>query len=111
MAQCTWAFLTDLGTRQRACQNATGGLSHLLVEANRDPAMLAASRYPLFLQRRIAGPMVIANAQRPLSFGSAGNTRRLDHVVAAHLSAHNNTLRWRRRLWPAHWISRLSASA
>ena len=64
-------ILTDLGHASEHVKTQLAGCHTLLVEANHDPAMLAASRYPLFLQRRIAPPMVTWPIQRPLSFGSA----------------------------------------
>ena len=61
------------------------------MEANHDPAMLAASRYPLFLQRRIAGPYGhIANTATAELLAALKHPS-LGHVEAAHLSAHNNT--------------------
>lgn len=84
---------TDLGHAPLAVQVALQGCQALLLEANHDPDLLAASPYPAFLRRRIAGPHGhLSNAQ------AAELLRRLAHpglgpVVAAHLSAQNNTPR------------------
>ena len=104
-------ILTDLGHASEHVKTQLAGCHTLLVEANHDPAMLAASRYPLFLQRRIAGPYGHMANTATAELLAALKHPSLGHVVAAHLSAHNNTPRWRRRPWPARWIGRLSASA
>jgi phosphoribosyl 1,2-cyclic phosphodiesterase len=63
----------------------------LVLEANHDEGMLWAGPYPPWLCQRIAG-----NTGH-LSNRAAGQlvrdtvTRRLGHLVLAHLSAHNNT--------------------
>ena len=66
------------------------GCHALLIEANHDPDMLAASRYPPFLKRRVGG--LYGHLANP---ATAEILRAVQHdslrcVVAAHLSAQNN---------------------
>ncbi|AYM95616.1 MBL fold metallo-hydrolase [Acidovorax sp. 1608163] len=83
--------LTDLGHASAHVKEQLAGCHTLMLEANHDPQMLEASRYPAFLKRRISG-----------KYGHLANTaaaellRALQHpglacVIAAHLSAQNNT--------------------
>jgi phosphoribosyl 1,2-cyclic phosphodiesterase len=84
-------LLTDAGSVTPSMTEALAGCSALILECNHDPAMLAAGRYPWPLKQRIAGPL------GHLDNDSAGQLLRqlagprLRHVVAAHLSAENNT--------------------
>lgn len=83
-------ILTDLGHATSHMLQQLAGCHALLIEANHDPQMLAASRYPAFLQRRVGGDFGhLANS------ATADILRALKHpglqcVVAAHLSAQNN---------------------
>ncbi|MDO5652814.1 MAG: MBL fold metallo-hydrolase [Brachymonas sp.] len=81
---------TDLG---HATPHVIRHLQHchaLVLESNHDPDMLAASTYPAFLKRRVAGQ------EGHLSNGAAAELLAtlqhgaLGHVVAAHLSLQNN---------------------
>lgn len=82
--------VTDLGHATPHVLQHLAGCHALLLEANHDPQMLADSRYPAFLKRRIGGPHGhLANA------AAADILRVLRHaglrqVVAAHLSERNN---------------------
>lgn len=84
------ALLTDLGHASAHVLQHLAGCHALLLEANHDPQLLAASRYPLFLQRRVGGDY------GHLANGAAAEILRavrhpgLQCVVAAHLSAQNN---------------------
>lgn len=82
--------LTDLGHASEHVLQQLQGLHALMIEANHDPDLLQASRYPLFLKRRVGG-----------LYGHLANTttaeilQALRHpglrmVVAAHLSRQNN---------------------
>ncbi len=83
--------LTDLGHASEHVKTQLAGCHTLFVEANHDLAMLEASRYPQFLKRRIAGHYGhMANS------AAAELLSQLKHpglacVIAAHLSAQNNT--------------------
>lgn len=82
--------LTDLGHASDHVLQQLAGCHALMVEANHDPDLLAASSYPTFLKRRVGGRFGhLANA------ASAQLVRAVMHpglqcVVAAHLSARNN---------------------
>lgn len=82
--------LTDLGHASDHVLAQLQGCHALMIEANHDPEMLNASRYPAFLKRRVGGPY------GHLANGTAADILRkvrhpgLQRVVAAHLSAQNN---------------------
>ena len=82
--------MTDLGHASDHVLRQLEGCHALMIEANHDPEMLAASSYPAFLKRRVGGRFGhLANA------ASAEILRNVVHpglrcVVAAHLSARNN---------------------
>lgn len=90
-ARTRLGLLTDLGHASAHVLEQLQGCDALMIEANHDPEMLDASRYPPFLKRRVAGPYGhLANA------ATADILRAIQHsglrcVVAAHLSAKNNT--------------------
>ncbi|MBU1351591.1 MAG: MBL fold metallo-hydrolase [Gammaproteobacteria bacterium] len=82
--------MTDLGHASEHVLRQLEGCHALMIEANHDPELLAASSYPAFLKRRVGGRFGhLANA------ASADILRAVMHpglrcVVAAHLSARNN---------------------
>ncbi|MFN4118375.1 MBL fold metallo-hydrolase [Acidovorax sp.] len=82
--------MTDLGHASDHVLRQLEGCHALMIEANHDPDLLAASSYPTFLKRRVGGRFGhLANA------ASADIVRAVRHdglqcVVAAHLSARNN---------------------
>lgn len=85
------AVLTDLGHASTHVLQQLHGCHALMIEANHDPGMLQASRYPPFLKRRVAGPYGhLANAATAEILRAVQHAG-LRHVVAAHLSARNNT--------------------
>ncbi|PJI96920.1 phosphoribosyl 1,2-cyclic phosphodiesterase [Acidovorax sp. 69] len=86
-----FGVLTDLGHATAHVLQQLQGCHALMIEANHDPAMLEASRYPPFLKRRVGGLYGhLANAATAEILRSVQHTG-LRKVVAAHLSAHNNT--------------------
>lgn len=82
--------ITDLGHASDHVLRQLEGCHALMIEANHDPELLAASNYPAFLKRRVGGRFGhLTNA------ASADILRAVMHsglkcVVAAHLSARNN---------------------
>lgn len=82
--------LTDLGHASAHVLQQLQGLHALMIEANHDPDLLQASRYPIFLKRRVGGLYGhLANG------ATAEILRAVRHpglrlVVAAHLSRQNN---------------------
>ena len=85
-------LLTDAGHVTAHIEATLAGCDALVLECNHDPERLRAStRYPESLKRRILGPQGhLENAATAalLSKVAHGGLR---HVVAAHLSAENNT--------------------
>ncbi len=83
-------MLTDLG---HASSHVLDNVRHchtLLLECNHDPELLSASRYPLFLKRRVAGLYghLANHAAAAIAEAVAGHG--LHRIVAAHLSQQNN---------------------
>lgn len=82
--------LTDCGSLTPHLLEVLQRCHGLVLECNHDAGLLAASAYPAFLKRRIAGSHGhLANAQAA-SLLAQVETIRLRHVVAAHLSEKNN---------------------
>lgn len=82
--------LTDAGEITDQVRACLSGCNGLVLECNHDAGLLARSRYPASLKRRIAGPFGhLANdcAARLLQ---DIDVSRLEWVVAAHLSTENN---------------------
>ena len=83
-------ILTDLG---HATEHVLAHLKHcdaLLLECNHDTDMLAQSAYPAFLKQRVGGHYGHLSNTAAADIASTLNHRRLNHLVAAHLSAQNN---------------------
>ena len=83
-------ILTDLGHVTAHALQALAGAHALLLESNHDPDMLARSRYPEFLKRRVAGAHGhLSNSQAATALAALQHAR-LASVTAAHLSERNN---------------------
>jgi phosphoribosyl 1,2-cyclic phosphodiesterase len=83
-------IVTDLGHPDETVSAALQGCDALLLECNHDAAMLADGPYPAWLKRRIGGARGhLANAQAAALLDACRHDA-LRHVVAAHLSRHNN---------------------
>ncbi len=84
--------LTDLGASTAHVEQMLSGCDALVLETNHDLDLLWAGDYPKWLKERISGPF------GHLDNGSSGrllaalDRSRLKHVIAAHLSQHNNTM-------------------
>ena len=86
----TLGVLTDLGHITPHVLAQLAQCHALMLESNHDPAMLAASRYPPFLKRRVSGPHGhLSNAQAAATLAQLRHGA-LNTVVAAHLSERNN---------------------
>lgn len=82
--------LTDLGHATAHVLDQLQGCHALLLECNHDTALLAASVYPSFLKQRVGGHYGhLANSQAA-DIARETHHSGLKHVVAAHLSQHNN---------------------
>jgi phosphoribosyl 1,2-cyclic phosphodiesterase len=84
------AVLTDLGHASEHVLQQLQGCQALMIEANHDPDLLQASRYPLFLKRRVGGPYGHLANLATADILKAVRHPGLRCVVAAHLSAQNN---------------------
>lgn len=83
-------LLTDLGHAAETVVERLQGCHALLLEANHDADLLASGDYPVSLKRRIAGPRGHLPNHVSADILHAVHHPNLRHVVAAHLSAHNN---------------------
>lgn len=82
--------LTDLGHASDHVLQQLQGCHALMIEANHDPELLQASRYPIFLKRRVGGPYGHLANRATADILRAVRHPGLRRVVAAHLSAQNN---------------------
>jgi phosphoribosyl 1,2-cyclic phosphodiesterase len=84
-------LVTDLGEPVDAVAQALAGCDALLLECNHDAQLLADGAYPVWLKRRIGGQRGhLSNGQSAVLLAACRHAA-LRHVVAAHLSRHNNT--------------------
>ncbi len=83
--------LTDLGKSTSFIESMLNALDAFFLEANHDEALLANSDYPPVLKSRIAGDYGHLSNAQSAQLLSAIDQSRLQIVIAAHLSRHNNT--------------------
>ena len=81
---------TDMGHASSHVLEQLAGCETVLLECNHDPALLAASTYPPFLKRRVAGAYGHLANGAAAALAAALQPRGLAQVVAAHLSEQNN---------------------
>lgn len=83
--------LTDLGFSTPHVVAQLNACDALVLECNHDAEMLANGNYPPALKRRIGGRLGhLDNASAAALLAQLDHSR-LQHLVAAHLSEHNNT--------------------
>jgi phosphoribosyl 1,2-cyclic phosphodiesterase len=83
--------LTDIGATTAHVEATLSGCDALVLETNHDADMIWGGDYPKWLKERITGPFGhLSNKQAGDLLGALDRSR-LKHVLAAHLSAHNNT--------------------
>ena len=83
-------LMTDIGHVTGHALAALAGCHALVLESNHDAELLAQSRYPDFLKRRVGGQHGhLSNVQAAAALGALRHDR-LNTVVAAHLSERNN---------------------
>ena len=82
--------LTDTGCSTPHVEEMLSGCEALVLEANHDLDMLRRGDYPPALQARIAGRFGHLDNATAGQILAAIDRRRLQHVVAAHLSKQNN---------------------
>jgi phosphoribosyl 1,2-cyclic phosphodiesterase len=83
--------ITDLGRSTRLVEEALATLDVAVVEFNHDLDRLLDGRYPWPLKQRIRGSEGHLSNAQAADLVRAGATRRLRHLVLAHLSEENNT--------------------
>lgn len=82
--------LTDTGSITPHIVDVLQGCDALVLECNHDAELLAASAYPMALKRRISGNYGHLENSQAASLLQKIETKKLQHVVAAHLSEQNN---------------------
>ncbi|MEF8728212.1 MAG: MBL fold metallo-hydrolase [Dokdonella sp.] len=82
--------LTDSGSITSHIVDVLRLCDGLVLECNHDQGLLAASRYPAPLRRRIGGPFGHLENGQAAELLRQIDTSRLQHVLAAHLSQENN---------------------
>lgn len=85
-------ILTDLGSITPHVEEAYQACDAMLLEANHDPFMLASGPYPPSLKQRVGGQWGHLSNQQAAGFLRRIDTRRLQHLVVAHISQKNNSL-------------------
>jgi phosphoribosyl 1,2-cyclic phosphodiesterase len=82
--------LTDAGSVTPHIVEVLQACDALVLECNHDAELLAASSYPVALKRRILGSLGHLENRQAAALLDQVRTRRLQHVIAAHLSEQNN---------------------
>jgi phosphoribosyl 1,2-cyclic phosphodiesterase len=83
--------LTDLGAPTAHVEEKLSGCEALVLETNYDRDLLWNGGYPRWLKERIAGPFGHLDNAAAARLLEAIDRSKLQHVIAAHLSAQNNT--------------------
>jgi phosphoribosyl 1,2-cyclic phosphodiesterase len=81
----------DMGRITRAIAESCTALDILVLESNHDDDMLRVGPYPPSVQARISGRYGHLSNRRAGAFAREAATRRLRHLVLAHLSEQCNT--------------------
>ena len=90
MGTASLGIVSDLGEPTDAVARALQGCDALLLECNHDRSMLDGGPYPAWLKRRIGGARGHLANEQSAALLAACRHDGLRHVVAAHLSRHNN---------------------
>jgi phosphoribosyl 1,2-cyclic phosphodiesterase len=102
---------TDTGCSTPHVERVLSGCEGLVLECNHDLEMLADCGYPPSLKRRIGGRYGHLDNGAAAALLAAIDTRRLQHIVAAHLSEQNNRPELAQRALAnalgceTHWVS------
>jgi phosphoribosyl 1,2-cyclic phosphodiesterase len=83
--------LTDTGSSTSHIEAMLSGCDALVLECNHDLDMLMNGDYPQVLKARVAGRYGHLDNQSSAGLLAALDRGRLQHLIAAHLSQHNNT--------------------
>lgn len=84
--------ITDTGSSTPHIECMLSGCDALVLEANHDLDMLRNGAYPSWLKARVAGRLGHLDNIASAGLLSRLDRSRLKHVIAAHLSAKNNTV-------------------
>lgn len=84
-------LLTDTGHATAHVERMLNGVEALIIECNHDLEMLECGNYPAPLKRRIAGRYGHLDNSAAAGLLAVVDRRRLQHLIAAHLSQQNNT--------------------
>ena len=83
--------LTDTGSSTGHIEAMLSGCDALVLECNHDLGLLMNGDYPQALKARVAGRYGHLDNQSSAGLLAALDRGRLQHLIAAHLSQHNNT--------------------
>ena len=83
--------LTDVGCSTPHIEAMLSGCDALVLECNHDSELLANGEYPYSLKQRVGGRFGHLNNQQAAALLAQLDNRRLQHLIAAHLSYKNNT--------------------
>ena len=89
--------LTDLGCSTPHVETCLSGVDALVLECNHDRDMLLRGPYPPGLKQRVGGRYGHLDNEAAAALLARIERRRLQHVIAAHLSQQNNTRELARR--------------
>lgn len=89
--QTKLGVLTDAGASTQHIEQVLSGCDALVLECNHDLNMLEMGAYPYSLKKRVSSRLGhLDNASAALLLSKLNNSK-LKHIIAAHLSAKNNT--------------------
>ena len=83
--------LTDAGSSTPHIEAMLSGCDALVLECNHDLNMLENGAYPYSLKKRVGGKLGHLDNQMAADLLAKLDNSKLKHIVAAHLSAKNNT--------------------
>lgn len=89
--QSKLGVLTDTGASTLHIEHMLNACDALVLECNHDLSMLENGPYAQALKRRVSGRLGHLDNQSAAALLSRLDTSRLKHIIAAHLSAKNNT--------------------
>ncbi|MGH8670583.1 MAG: MBL fold metallo-hydrolase [Burkholderiales bacterium] len=84
-------ILTDTGSVTAHVESMLNGLDALVLECNHERALLLDGPYPAHLKKRVGGAFGHLDNAQAAALLRKLDTRRLQHLVAAHISQRNNT--------------------
>lgn len=87
----TLGVLTDVGRSTPHIEDKLSGCNALVLECNHDASMLQSGPYSWALKKRVGGDLGHLENSDSANLLSKLDNSKLQHVVAAHLSAKNNT--------------------